>query len=206
MPTHIFIDNSNLFAGAVDLRTPDVPRFSVRLYYPSLIDLLERGHEAVETRFMAGSAVDAKDPWSSVRRRGYEIGLYKRVRSADGRLAEQGVDEMLHLKIANTLLDYEAPQTLVLATGDGNEDTVTKTSFPLQVQRALRRRWNVEVWSWRNNLSAAFRNLPLTEGGTVAIRILDPFYEALTFVQAGVYTEDGVVRIAVPRHPKPLVA
>ncbi len=42
-------------------------------------------------------------------RGGYDTDLLRRVEADDGRLIEQGVDEMLHLKIANALLDSKRP-------------------------------------------------------------------------------------------------
>lgn len=57
--------------------------------------------------------------------------VVKKARRSDGWLVEQGVDETAHLKIANVLLDYEPPQTLVLVAGDGN-DSDFGTSFTKQ--------------------------------------------------------------------------
>jgi hypothetical protein len=59
---------------------------------------------------------------------------------------------MLHLKIANAILDHKPPQTLVMVSGDGK---VSKwdTSFPGQAERALRAGWTAEVWSWADGLT-----------------------------------------------------
>jgi len=39
------------------------------------------------------------------------------------------VDETLHLRIANAILDFDPPQTLVIASGDGKERN-RDASFP----------------------------------------------------------------------------
>jgi hypothetical protein len=68
------------------------------------------------------------------RQGGYDTDPLRKIERDDGRLGEQGVDEMLHLKIANVLLDYDAPQVLVLATVDGSDGDF-QTSFTKQIER-----------------------------------------------------------------------
>jgi hypothetical protein len=93
--------------------------------------------------------------WQAARNLGYDTDLLQRVEQDDGRLTEQAVDEMLHLKMANALLDYEPPQTLVIVGGDG-KDSNWATSFSGHAERALKRGWNVEVWSWRRQLTGRY--------------------------------------------------
>lgn len=68
---------------------------------------------------------------------------------------EQGVDELLHLKMAQSLLDTPAPATMVLATGDAAEAEFSD-GFHRNVVRALERGWHVEVIGWRDNMSSAW--------------------------------------------------
>lgn len=68
---------------------------------------------------------------------------------------EQGVDELLHLKMAQSLLDTAAPATMVLATGDAAEAEFSD-GFHRNVVRALERGWLVEVIGWRDNMSSAW--------------------------------------------------
>ncbi|CAG8567487.1 12120_t:CDS:2 [Ambispora leptoticha] len=69
---------------------------------------------------------------------------------------EQCVDELLHLKILESLLDYSAPTTLVLASGDGKDSEYFQGGFHKCVVRALERGWKVEVISWQRQLSHNF--------------------------------------------------
>ena len=92
------------------------------------------------------------------------------------------------MKIANVLLDYDPPQKLIICTGDGN-DSDFETSFTKQIERALKRGWDVVVWSWKDQLSGKFNRLK-EDGvgtGTLDIRELDPYYFSITFVQEGDY-------------------
>lgn len=109
----------------------------------------------------------------------------------DGRLAEQAVDEMLHLRIANVLLDFRAPQTLVLVTGDGR-DTEFGNSFTRQAERALNHGWDIEVWSWHHCLSGRFARLASPTGRRVQIHELNQYYRSITFIQGGQYQVQGV--------------
>ncbi|RUS20549.1 hypothetical protein BC937DRAFT_94969, partial [Endogone sp. FLAS-F59071] len=69
---------------------------------------------------------------------------------------EQCVDELLQLKIMESLLDYQVPATLVLATGDGKQAEFSQGGFYGMVVRALQRGWRVEVVSWKMQLSKNF--------------------------------------------------
>uniref|UniRef100_UPI003BEF0253 NYN domain-containing protein n=1 Tax=Burkholderia arboris TaxID=488730 RepID=UPI003BEF0253 len=187
---HVFIDNSNVFGGARRIilsLDPDVPANAFRLEYLSLFSLLE-GAGPVGTRMFAGAAA------SNLRRiaeaAGYEADLLHPIRDSMGKLHEQGVDEILHLKIANALLDYATPQTLVLATGDGGESPF-HTSFVAQIDRALTRGWTVELWSWRKPLSSRLARQAHMSGGLMTIHELDPYFLSLTSVRAGRYRVHG---------------
>ncbi|CAO3569490.1 unnamed protein product [Mortierella alpina] len=76
---------------------------------------------------------------------------------------EQGVDELLHLKMLETLLDHE-PATMVLATGDGGDSEFGGGGFYGVIRRALDRGWQVEVVSWEDLLSGAYLELALEYG------------------------------------------
>lgn len=194
MTAHIFVDNSNIFLGAQrasKVREAHIPRYAIRVYFRHLARLVEGNHR-VQTRVLAGSVPPGNDVlWDHARAAGYDTDLLQKVERDDGRFGEQAVDEMLHLKIANALLDHEAPQTLVLVTGDGKVSDFG-TSFPRQAERALRRGWDVEVWSWTEQLSQSFRALSRQFPQRLHVKPLDYHYPRITFVAAGEYEmEDG---------------
>jgi hypothetical protein len=72
------------------------------------------------------------------------------------RWVEQGVDEILHLKILESLVDTDEPATIVLATGDAAEAEYSG-GFMKMVERALQRGWNVELVSFSQVTSFAYR-------------------------------------------------
>ncbi|KAF9116943.1 hypothetical protein BGX27_008091 [Mortierella sp. AM989] len=80
-----------------------------------------------------------------------------------GSRGEQGVDELLHLKMLETLLDHE-PATMVLATGDGGDSEFGGGGFYGVIKRALDRGWQVEVVSWEDQLSGVYLELALEYG------------------------------------------
>ena len=161
MTAHIFVDNANIFGGAQRAAKTIEPTehwSGIRVYYQNLFKLIEHGHGRIRTRVMGGSVPPGNDDlWEHARKAGYDTDLLKRVDSDDGRLVEQGVDELLHLKIANVLLDYSPPQTLVLGTGDGARSTFG-TSFRDQAARAFRLGWSVRIYSWKDQLSRKLRD------------------------------------------------
>ncbi|MCI0673129.1 MAG: NYN domain-containing protein [Myxococcaceae bacterium] len=187
MATHIFVDNANIFGGAqraAKVLEPTVPWHAIRIEFKNFFELLEHGQREVRTRVLGGSVPPGNEQlWEHARKAGYDTDLLKRVDSDDGRLVEQGVDELLHLKIANVLLDYKPPQTLVLGTGDGSRSAFG-TSFRDQVVRALGLKWSVRVFSWNAQLSNKLRSL---DCNTVDMKLqeLDGFYPSLTFTTKG---------------------
>lgn len=193
MDAHIFIDNSNAFGGAQlasEKLEPGSVRKSVRIYYKHLFRLIESGFTPV-TRVLAGSLPPGNETlWEHSKGLGYDPDLLQRVTKDDGRLAEQGVDEIVHLKIANVLLDFDAPQALVLVTGDGNEADFG-TSFLQQVKRALKRGWHVHVWSWEGQQSGKYARLAEETDGVLIVHQFDSYYKNLTFLQEGDYNVSG---------------
>ncbi|KAL1962967.1 hypothetical protein VTN77DRAFT_8813 [Rasamsonia byssochlamydoides] len=76
--------------------------------------------------------------------------------SPEERWVEQGVDEILHLKMLESLVDAEKPATMVLATGDAAEAEYSG-GFLKMVERALHKGWTVELVSFASNTSFAYK-------------------------------------------------
>lgn len=96
------------------------------------------------------------------------------------KLGEQGVDENLHLAMQSSLVDYDYPGTMVLATGDAKEAEFSE-GFAHYAMKAMNRGWNVEVVSWKKCLSSVWRRAPFADKYSKQFRIieLDAFYEDL---------------------------
>ncbi|KAL8760432.1 MAG: hypothetical protein Q9199_000056 [Rusavskia elegans] len=69
---------------------------------------------------------------------------------------EQAVDEILHLKILESIVDAKQPSTIVLATGDAAEAEYSQ-GFLRMVERALEKGWKVELVSFRKNTSGMYK-------------------------------------------------
>jgi hypothetical protein len=93
---------------------------------------------------------------------------------------EQGVDELLHLKMCQSILDTDVPSTMVLATGDGAEAEMSD-GFLAHVERALRRGWKVELITWRQQMSGGYKRKAFRQkwGEQFTIIELDDFLEDL---------------------------
>ncbi|WP_024691616.1 NYN domain-containing protein [Pseudomonas tremae] len=195
MEGHVFIDNSNIFGGAQELsgkKEPSVPTLAVRVYYKNLFKLLEHGLD-VKTRMLAGSLPPGNEAlWQHSKDANYDTDLLRRVEKDDGRIQEQGVDELVHLKILEVVCDFP-PGRLVIATGDGNISEFN-TSFPAQVSRALKKGWSVDLWTWRAQLSSAYLPVKKEFDSTFEIKYLDGYFNQITFVQ-GVNSPDVLVSV-----------
>ncbi|EAT89499.2 hypothetical protein SNOG_02768 [Parastagonospora nodorum SN15] len=93
---------------------------------------------------------------------------------------EQGVDELLHLKMCQSMLDTETPSTMVLATGDGAEAEMSD-GFLAHVERALRLGWKVELITWRQQTNGGYKRKAFRQkwGEQFSITELDDFLEDL---------------------------
>ncbi|KAG1726631.1 uncharacterized protein EDB91DRAFT_1166050, partial [Suillus paluster] len=82
------------------------------------------------------------------------------LRNARVRYREQGVDELLQLKLHQAIADADVPRpgaTIVLATGDGNVGQFSDEGFLGPVRTALKKGWRVELYAWEEGLSRAWR-------------------------------------------------
>ena len=183
--------DSNVIWGAryacKDLE-PDVYEFAVRVHFRSIFQLMEKGRQIV-TKVLAGSVPPSCDAlWVYARLNGYSTELLRKVEKEDGTLGEQGVDELLHLKIANALLDHPNG-TIVIATGDGQ---ISKfgTGFISQIDRALSHGWDVEVYTWSQVCHRKYDEYHGDPNKRLNLHKLDFDYYSITFLKGGEYYRD----------------
>jgi hypothetical protein len=95
------------------------------------------------------------------------------------RKVEQGVDEILHLKILESVLDF-MPATVVLASGDAAVGEYSPGFFRV-VERCLERGWKVELASFKPSLSWVYSKKQFLEkwGHAFTLVLLDEFAEEL---------------------------
>ena len=93
---------------------------------------------------------------------------------------EQAVDEILHLKMLESVVDARTPSTIVLATGDAAEAEYSE-GFLKMVERALEKGWMVELVSFKHNISGAYKRMEFRGKweGRFQIIVLDEFVELL---------------------------
>lgn len=180
----------------------------VHMSFANLSLIMERGRQTAKRVLVGSDRLPSVDEAESL---GYEANILDRVqkvkhttprrnhktrkcptsdshRAFDGpetvaatgeRWVEQGVDEILHLKILESLLDTE-PATIVLATGDA---AVAEFSggFMRMVERALQRGWTVELVSFAQGTSYAYRKKAFRAqwGEQFQLVELDPYVEEL---------------------------
>ncbi|KAK5137172.1 hypothetical protein LTR08_000677 [Meristemomyces frigidus] len=99
---------------------------------------------------------------------------------APARMIEQGVDEILHLKILESIVDTDTPSTIVLATGDAAQAEYSQ-GFMAMVERALKKGWKVELVSWSKNISMMYSRSEWVEtwGDRFRVVFLDDYAEEL---------------------------
>jgi hypothetical protein len=99
---------------------------------------------------------------------------------APAKMIEQGVDEILHLKILESVVDNDEPATMVIATGDAAQAEYSD-GFMAMVLRALKKGWKVELVSWSANISKMYLRREFREqwGENFKTVFLDDFAEEL---------------------------
>lgn len=93
---------------------------------------------------------------------------------------EQAVDEILHLKILESVVDAKEPSTMVLATGDAAEAEYSQ-GFLRMAERALEKGWKVELVSFRKTMSGMYKRKEFKSRwkGRFTIVELDEYLEEL---------------------------
>ena len=185
MTVNIVWDNSNIWLGgktACHALEPGIIDYAFRIHFENLYNIVLNGRPAGQRHFGGSVPPEADALWRFVEDLGCETSLLRRV----GGGGEQAVDEVLHLKMADLLLDVDPPETLALLSGNGHTSEF-QSSFPAHVQRALDRGWDVEVYSWECSMNHRVYD-PILAGHENAKFIpLDDFYRNMTFLQAGEY-------------------
>ncbi|KAL5598515.1 hypothetical protein BROUX41_003548 [Berkeleyomyces rouxiae] len=175
-PLHVFVDMSNIIIGCYDACKaemgmsrnqpfPTQPTFN----FSAFNKVLCRGRK-ISRRDLAGST-SKPSHWPSyaldAKKAGYNVHILNRtvpdpsktVSGSNPKVTlggrEQCVDELLHLKMAQSVLDEAEPGVMVLATGDANAAQFSD-GFLMAVERALKRGWAVEVVSWSGTMSHAW--------------------------------------------------
>ncbi|KAL6887797.1 hypothetical protein HDV57DRAFT_376965 [Trichoderma longibrachiatum] len=170
---HVFVDMSNIDIGFQSTlkearhldehaRLSPLPHLNL----PFLTKILVRDRPVVALNVGCSTVPGRSEPRyvQQLRDLGYQIDLRERKRVVEVglplagrpdtlRYVEDLVDETLQVRIAESVMEYfRTPGTIVLATGDAKPSPHSDGFFSC-VQRALKMGWNVEVVSWRGNLS-----------------------------------------------------
>lgn len=91
---------------------------------------------------------------------------------ADKKWVEQAVDELLHLKMMESLVDVEEPGTMVVGSGDAAEAEYS-AGFLKMVERALVKGWKVEVACFRPNTSGMYRRKEFREQWGTKFKLIE---------------------------------
>ena len=129
-----------------------------------LLQLVSDGASTVE---QSPIVVGSYEKTPSVKWESWELAGWKHrlLQKVNGK--EQAVDDLLHCSmyqlLANPSLSFAEPRTLVLLTGDAN-DNDGRTTFLDVVQKALLHnahglKWKVHLWAWKAGLSSAYKKL-----------------------------------------------
>lgn len=99
---------------------------------------------------------------------------------APKRMVEQAVDEILHMKMLESIVDAAAPSTMVLASRDAAEAEYS-AGFLKMVERALQKGWKLELVSFSRNIGFGYRDRDFVRKwkGRFTIITLDGYAELL---------------------------
>jgi hypothetical protein len=194
---HVFVDASNIIIGFYEAmkrrlgRSPYTRLEGFEISFDSLVLLMER-RRPVSKRILVGSAPELP-AFDTARAVGYEVHVLEKVFKAreltdrqkffrlqkgpitteEPKWGEQGVDELLHLKMSDSILGAKGvPGTMVLATGDAAEAEYSD-GFKKYVEHALENGWKVELVSWKKNISNEYRKPEFQQTWINQFRIIE---------------------------------
>ncbi|KAF9261173.1 hypothetical protein L218DRAFT_931544 [Marasmius fiardii PR-910] len=197
-----------------NLSSPAYPKPPKHLSHSALTLVLERGRPVSRRVLVTSSPL--YQPMDSAELLGFEVRVFARVpdlgdgmdrerdrqRPGNGhrrismpgqaitrvRYREQGVDELLQLKLHQALASIDGPppkgSTIILATGDGNAGQFNEDGFLGSVRTALKKGWKVELYAWEGGLSRAWKR-EFGEASEWGARGGDPKFKVIGMEQFG---------------------
>lgn len=150
--SYIFIDLSNIYIGFYNYIMYNNKKYNIcnpKMDYNMLFSILEKDKK-VEKRILVGSKNKKMEKIKTLKKIDYELFLLERINNK-----ENGVDDLLHEKITNTLL-LERPGYIIIATGDGKKGDYTNNSFYNICIEALTLGWYVTIVSWKRQISKRY--------------------------------------------------
>eukprot|EP01040_Poterioochromonas_malhamensis_P010333 gene10333-11240_t len=195
---HIFIDQSNISVSSQYIYNPvtsKVDRDIRQRVNPRQLHTIITSGRTVKTRVIFGSKSSSESNGKGVSNNSDHY-IWKKWEELQYQVAytirepknkEQFVDDALIAQIGSAILGNESfpdsPQTLVLLTGDGN-DNYGRASFFKTVQQALLHKWKVEIWTWSIACSENYKQLQKAYSGTGLFELiyLDDYRDIVTYV------------------------
>jgi hypothetical protein len=100
----------------------------------------------------------------------------------DNTSIEVGVDDRLHeLMLQDITSTSPHNRTLVLMSGDGNDNNGAATSFPVVIRQAIEKGWKVELWSWKRNTSEIYNQMTAEFGEQFVVILLDNVRDEMVY-------------------------
>jgi len=168
---HIFIDLSNIVKGARNVGSHTDLDMSIFLNPRGLIDVVRQGRVLDEGWVVGSTPAENSSIWEQFRAAGLKTDFVPLVNGKEDR-----VDETLHADVQDTILREmrtASDRTIILLSGDGNENHQRKTSFPTVLKHALNAGYKVEVWSWQRCTSGVYREWQRTGVPNFSLVYLD---------------------------------
>jgi hypothetical protein len=159
---HVFVDYCNVFMGARHTYGD-----GYELSVADVVSCVELQPVTVAMRVVAGNLPACyRGMWT-------KLGYAYPKDTSGMRDGPANVDEWLHAQIL-TCIASRLPATLVLVTGDGNNNN-DLSSFPKCCMAALKAGWRVEVVSWRITLHSVYHALQVQSRKQLQVRLLDDY-------------------------------
>ena len=156
----IFIDVSNIACGIQWTESTTDRKFSTYLNIKTLIEIVV-GLRTQRRVVAAGSSPPLNHTFWRQFGDKAEINVLPRNPQPDGSSVETGVDEILHqamlADVQNIGLNLDE-QTMILVSGDGNDNYGRATSFLTVVNMALDKGWKIEIWGWQRTISRSYHD------------------------------------------------
>ena len=178
----IYWDNSNIFINAqrvAEKLESDAPdsRYRVRIHFENLFKLAARGRKVEKAHAVGSVPPELRAVWNQMEGTGIHVTLLERGEKS-GR--EQGVDAALQVRMFEDLVDYNGdPGIGILLTGDG-AGFYDGVGFHSTIERMHRRKWRIEVLSWRESCNVRMKQWAEENGVFIA---LDNYYNSITFLE-----------------------
>ena len=189
----IFVDDANLwiegkkaFAKEKGLRTPEDPRARFNIGRVTEVVAAGREDQIAGITLYGSRPPEVDSVWKKMKEHNWKLDIKDKSYHTG---KEKQVDSQLITDVVSLVASQGAPGILIIVSGDAD--------YIPPIQEALKYNWQVEVWAWKQAISAQIRRL--SQIGKIEVHYLDDKLRDIMFsedkLDPSTFTQERLLKV-----------